>query len=399
MTKKLLPFIVFGALLALAALFLLNRPEAPRLPGAPPEGIAVETLTVAPVDYRVMVQSFGTVRPRTENTLFAQVAGQVVAVSPNFRAGGFFEQGEILLRVDPSDYEAAAASARAALVAAERTLREEEAQAEQARQDWERLGDGGPAPLLVLRVPQMEAARAAAESARAALRRAELDLERTGIRAAYAGRVLETAADVGQVITASTELARIYAVDTVEIRLPINNRDLPFIKLPESYRRNARSTAALPDVTIISRLAGEQRWAGKIVRTEGAIDTGTQQLYVVARIEDPYGAKARGRQPLKINQYVTAVIAGETVPGALVIPNGAIYQGSYVYVVEDGVLRRRDIGLAWQNETEALVASGLSAGDTLVLTPLGQVISGTPAIIAGAPAGDAGHARAPARQP
>jgi RND family efflux transporter MFP subunit len=387
MIKKLLPFIVLGGLIAVAALFLLNRPEAPRLPAAPSEGIAVETLTVTPVDYRIMVESYGTVRPRTENTLFAQVAGQIVSTSPNFRAGGFFEQGEVLLRVDPRDYEAAVAGARANLVAAEQALQEEEAQAEQVRQDWQRLGNGEPAPPLVLRLPQLEAARAALESARAALRQAELDLERTGIRAPYAGRVLQAAVDVGQIITSSTELAAIYAVDTVEIRLPLKNRDLAYIRLPESYRFNASNANALPDVTIISNLVGEQRWAGKIVRTEGAIDTGTQQLYVVARIDDPYGQKARGRQPLKINQYVTATIAGETVAGALVIPNSAIYQGSYVYIVEDGVLRRRDIDIVWQNDTEAIVASGLAAGDALVLTPLGQVISGTPAILAGTAAG------------
>lgn len=384
MIRKLLPFLVFGGLVALAAVFLFNRPEAPRLPETPPEGITVETRIVNPVDYPVVLQSYGTVRPRTENTLFAQVAGQITAASPNFRAGGFFEQDEMLLRVDPRDYEAAAASARANLVAAEQALQEEEAQAEQVLQDWQRLGNGEPASPLVLRKPQLEAARAAVESARAALDQAELDLERTQIHAPYAGRVLEAAVDVGQIINTSTELAQIYAVDVVEVRLPVKNRDLAYIRLPESFRHDAGIASDLPDVTLISRLVGEQRWAGKIVRTEGAIDTATQQLYVVARIEDPYGRKARGRQPLKINQYVTATITGDTVPGALVIPNSAIYQNSYIYVVEDGVLRRRDIAIAWQNDTEAIIGAGLQAGDALVLTPLGQVISGTPAILAGA---------------
>lgn len=394
MMKKLLPVLVFGGLAALAALFVLNRPETPRLPGAPPAGIAVETLTVTPVDYPVRLQSYGTVRPRTENTLYAQVAGQVTAVSPNFRAGGFFEQDEMLLRVDPRDYEAAVASARANLVAAEQALQEEEAQAEQVLQDWQRLGNGEAASPLVLRKPQLEAARAAVDSARAALARAELDLERTQIRAPYAGRVLQATADVGQIINTSTELAQIYAVDVVEIRLPVKNRDLAYIRLPESYRHNTATTANLPEVTLISELVGEQRWAGRIVRTEGAIDTGTQQLYVVARIDDPYGSKAEGRQPLKINEYVTATIKGDIVPGALVIPNSAIYQGSYVYVVEDGVLRRRDVRIAWQNDTEAIIGAGLAAGDALVLTPLGQVISGTPAIVAGA-----ADAAEPARKP
>ncbi|MCC6209303.1 MAG: efflux RND transporter periplasmic adaptor subunit [Gammaproteobacteria bacterium] len=383
MIKKLLPVFVLGGMIALAALFMLNRPETTRLAGPPPAGIAVETLTVTPTDYQIILQSYGTVRPRTENTLFAQVAGQITAVSPNFRAGGFFEKDEVLLRVDPRDYEASASSARANLVATVQALQEEEAQAEQVLQDWQRLGDGEPASPLALRKPQLEAARAAVDSARAALKRAELDLERTQVRAPYAGRVLQATVDAGQIINTSTELAQIYAVDVVEIRLPVNNRDLAYIRLPESYRHDANTATDLPEVTFTSRLVGEQRWTGRIVRTEGAIDTGTQQLYIVARIDDPYGRKAHGRQPLKINEYVTAAIKGDIVPGALVIPNSAIYQGSYVYVAEDGVLRRRDIRIAWQNDNEAIIDKGLTAGDALVQTPLGQVITGTPAILAG----------------
>lgn len=114
-----------------------------------------------------------------------------------------------------------------------------------------------------------------------------------------------------------------------------------------------------------------------MVRTEGAIDENSQQLHVIAQIAEPYGAKAKNKPPLKIGQYVTATIQGKSLNKVLVIPNKSIYQGSYVYIVTEGLLKRREVELAWQNEKDVIIRSGLQVGDKLVLTSLGQLISGT----------------------
>ncbi|NVK40770.1 MAG: efflux RND transporter periplasmic adaptor subunit [Oceanospirillaceae bacterium] len=378
MIKKILPVLVFAGLAGMAALVMLNRPEAKRSAAPPETVVRVETLTLAPRPYQVRLQSYGTVRPRTQSTLLPQVSGQITEVSPNFRDGGFFEAGEVLLHIDSRDYEAAVATARAALAESRQALLEEQAQAEQALQDWRRLGNTEAPPALVSRQPQLASARAEVQSAEASLRQAELNLERTKIRAPYAGRVLSTSVDVGQVVSSSTELGEIYAIDYVEIRLPLKNRDLRFIDLPETYRFDDDSgIRRQPGVTLHSSLIEDQQWRGRVVRTEGAIDTSSQQLHVVATIDDPYGLKAQGRQPLKINQYVTAEIEGRQLESALVIPNRTLYQGSFVYLVRDGVLRRQEVEILWQNSHEALVGAGLESGDRLVLTPLGQVSSGT----------------------
>jgi hypothetical protein len=171
-------------------------------------------------------------------------------------------------------------------------------------------------------------------------------------------------------------LATIYAIDSVEIRLPIKNKDLPFIDLPEQFRdgmKNANGST----VEFSSDLVGMQKWQGQVARTEGAIDENAQQLYVVAQINDPYKATAQNQYPIKIGQYIKAQISGKLVADVLVIPNSAIYQGTYVYIVDQGVLQRKNIRLAWQNATQAIIADGLNMGDKLVLTPLGQVSSGT----------------------
>jgi RND family efflux transporter MFP subunit len=266
--------------------------------------------------------------------------------------------------------------AGAILMDARQTLAEAEARTNQAREDWARLGNTGDAPDLVLRIPQLEAAKARIISAESGLQKAELDLERTNIVAPFAGRILRKFVDLGQVVSPNTQLAEIYATDYVEIRLPLRNRDLPFINLPESYRFADVSHASSGRVEIRSDLGGEDSWDAVLVRTEGAIDETARQLHVIAQIDDPFGRGNEDQAPLKIGQYVTARLAGNTVGGALVIPNNTIYQGTYVYTVEDGILRRRDIEIDWQNDVEAIIGAGLSPGDVLVTTPLGQVTSG-----------------------
>lgn len=368
-----------------------NPPTSKRGKPSTAAQMTVETSTLVPQKYQVIVQSFGTVKPRTQSVLFAQVSGQINKVSKQFRAGGFFEQGDFLLQLDDRDHRAEVKIAQASLMSAKQNLQEEDARVKQALADWGRLGNGEAPNALVLRKPQFEAAKAQVLSAEAQLDKVKLSLERTKIVAPYAGRILKKNVDIGQVISSNTQLADIFAVDYVEIRLPIKNKDLPLMKLPEEYRNaHEQSESAdeensmISNVVISSDLMGEQVWQGKIVRTESAIDEMSQQLYVVAQIIRPYDSEYNQGAQIKMGQYVTAKITGREIENALVIPSSAIYQGSYVYIVQDGLLMRKEVQLGWQNGTESIVTLGLNAGEELVLTSLGQVSSGTPVAIAGA---------------
>jgi len=380
--KILIPVVVIVATLLIVMFIKGNPPEA-RRSGKPPKAIiSVSALELKPQNYQIMIDSYGTVKPRTQSLLVAQASGQIIDVSDDFREGGFFEKGDVLLKLDDRDHQAEVKSARANLLSAEQSLLEEKARGQQAITDWQRLGGSEKASSLVLREPQLAAAEAEVLSAQAALEKAQLDLERTKVTAPYAGRILSRSVDLGQVVSNNTQLATIYAIDSVEIRLPIKNKDLSFVNLPEQYRDGAKNQAGSL-VEFTSDLVGEQQWQGQLTRTEGAIDENAQQLYVVAKIDDPYKATANNQYPIKIGQYIKAQITGKTVSDALIIPNSTIYQGTYVYIVQEGVLKRKDITLAWQNATQAMIKIGLTAGDKLVLTPLGQVSSGTQVSILG----------------
>ncbi len=384
--KLLLPLTIVAITAALLMFIFDNPPTSKRFKQAKTAQMTVETKVITPQTYQVNIQSFGTVKPRTQSVLFAQVSGQINSVSEQFRDGGFFEKGDVLIQLDDRDHKAEVNIATASLMSAKQQLQEEVARGKQAAIDWERLGKGKTPNELVLRKPQLEAAKAAVMSAQAQFDKVNLSLERTKIVAPYAGRILKKNVDIGQVISSNTQLADIYAADTVEVRLPIKNKDLPLITLPEEYRTSSNAAEVNRNfnrVEFSSDLMGAQSWNGTIIRTESAIDSVSQQLYVVGQIDSPFDENSSNSAQIKIGQYVTAVIKGKALTNVIVIPSSAIYQGSYVYTVENNVLLRKEIQLSWQNGSEAIVSSGLNANDELVLTSLGQVSSGTPVAING----------------
>lgn len=404
LVKILLPLLVLAVSGWLARGIVLNPPQAERRQPRPPE-IVVEAQPLTRQDYRVQIRSQGTVRPHTRGTLITQLAGQVTEVADSFREGGFFAAGETLLRIDPRDYQIAVTVAEAELARAEAAAREERARAEAAASEWRQLNRGREANELVLRKPQLAAALAATEAARAQLAKAELDLQRTRIQAPYAGRVMSKNVAIGQYVTRGTVLAEIYASDYLEVRLPLTNRQLGFVDLPEGPFRDGRAGADTPAVTL-SAVVGrrEQRWQGRVVRVASTVDTASRQLYVIAQIDNPYG-QDNGGDPalLRVGQFVNAVIEGELLENVIVVPRAALAEGDELLLVDaDGRLQRRRVAVVWSDARSAVLADGALTDDhqlLLSLTPLPGVLSGTPvtARVGGKPVETA--ARPPAARP
>lgn len=375
---KLFPLVAIAVFAVVIFILYATRPTADRSFKPQAAHVAVSVRQLEPAPYTVNIQSYGLVQPRIQTELTAQIDGKVDFVSESLRDGGFFKKGEVLISIEKADYEIALTAAEANYLEAEQNLIEQQALAEQAREDWKRLGrSGNPAPL-ALKEPQVAAAKAKLKAAQANLEGAELDLARTQIRAPYDGRVLSKYTELGNVVGANKSLADIYSIDAIEVKLPIRNSDIGLLQLPESYNvAPPLAEPTLPRVVLTSNLVEQTDWEGTIARTSGAVEADSRQIYVVARIDSPFGKKALNKTPLKIRQYVTASVQGRTLTDAIVIPNKTIYQGSYVYLYKDGMVHRQPVTLLWQNNTEALVKTGLQAGDQLVITPLGQLASGT----------------------
>ena len=197
-TKKKVIILValVGVTLLLTTLIWNNPPQSKRFKPSKAPQMTVVTKVLVPENYQVNVASFGKVKPRTQSMLFAQVSGQINHVSGQFRDGGFFEKGDVLVQLDDRDHQSEVKIAKASLLSAQQMLLEEDARVEQAHADWQRLGNGKTASALVLRQPQLAAAKAQVLSAQAKLDKAELSLERTQIIAPYAGRILKKQVDI-----------------------------------------------------------------------------------------------------------------------------------------------------------------------------------------------------------
>ena len=338
----------------------------------PSANTQVDAIRVEPTNYQPKIVTRGLVRPRTSSRLLPEVSGTITEVSPSFFEGRFFKKGEVLVQIDPRDYETAVITSEASLAQTRLLLEQEKAQVEQARIDWERLNPGKAAPSLVGRTPQLAKAEADVKSAEAQLARAERNLERTEIRAPYDGLIRVKNVDVGQYVSPGTVIAEIFATDFVEIRLPIRNQDLAFLELPETYSDNTSNEIEGPTANLFADYGGQRySWQGRVVRAEGAIDSMSRQLYVVVQVDEPYASDKSGKPPLKVGLFVEALIDGVVLDDVFALPNKAVLEGdTVVFVEEGGAIERRELVPVWMDDAVTVFDDGLSTGEIVSITPL-----------------------------
>ena len=374
-TKVVLPIAILCAFV-LAAVVFAARPEPERQ--APPKpALLVDVATAHRQPVTFVVHSQGAVTARTQTTLVSEVSGQIVEVAPAFVSGGFFKRGDVLVRIDPRNYETALKRARSEAAQAQTKVATEHALAGYAYQDWQRLRSldaaQRPASDLALRKPQLAEAVAGLDFAEANLQKAEEDLNRTVIRAPYDGLVRSKRADVGQFVNMGTALADTFAIDYAEVRLPLPQNELQYLDLPASG-----SDDFLP-VTLNADVGGvPNTWEGRIVRTEGVFDPQSRVLHVVAQVDDPYRTTLDGDgEPLRIGTFVTAAIEGRAGGDLFVIPRHSLQRGQTLWLVqEDMTIAPRDLEILRSDEEFAYVVSGLNGGDRYTVTPPEQPLPG-----------------------
>lgn len=325
---------------------------------------------------QIIVHSQGTVIPRTESNVVSQVSGQIVYASPNFASGGFFEKGDLMLRVDPTDYKLARTRAELQVAQAELRLAQEEEESKLAQEEWSKIGNG-EAGDLVLRKPQLKEAVANLASAKAGLDQAKINLGRTEINAPYFSRVRSKQADVGQVVNMGTPVAAIYAIDYAEVRLPLPDAELAYIDIPYQYRNGTKGNG--PGVKLSSSFAGkEYTWNARLVRLEGEIDQRSRMVNAVARIENPYDDSSNGEKPpLSVGMFVTAEIEGKVYKNVFELSRQALRGENTVwYISEDDKLYKKEVKVLRLEKDKAIIESGIIEGSRICISSLDVVVDG-----------------------
>ena len=321
----------------------------------------VEVMVLEPLATTFQVRTQGTVRPRTETILSAEVSGTITSISPDFVAGGVFQAGETLMRIDPTNY-------RVAVDKAEALVNQRQIEFDGAK----KLRSQG-----YRAESELASAAAALASAKAELVRAKRDFERTYIRLPYEGIVRVKETDIGQFVNPGSRLGVVFATDFAEIRLPLTDLDLAFVDLPDLAEITASVDGAGPMVTLTAVQKGvEKKWRAQIVRGEGVVDERSRVTYAVARIEDPYRLHSDGT-PLPMGTFVAASIDGSEILSVMRVPQSAV-RGSdqLLFIDAENKLRIRKVDIVRSDAEFAYVRGGATAGERVVLTALEAPING-----------------------
>lgn len=373
--KKYVPLLLVLGAIAVTVIMFLSQPE-PVKAAAPEAALAVKTQILKSTSVTLEVESQGTVQPRTRTSLISEVSGAVLEVSEQFIVGGTFGAGDVLLSLDPTDYEVALQRAEAQLISANAKLELEKARAIQAAKEWQMTGrPQSEAPILALRKPYLAEAEANILQSKAEVKRAKQKLEKTKIRAPYAGMVASKGADVGQYVTTGSRLGETFAIDFVEVRLPLTERDLA--------RMDALTFKGIPSesmVTLSGSVNGKQReWLAEVVRSEGVVNEINRSQYLVARMSDPYGISGSGDSvspPLLVGTFVTAKLKGKVLEDVFELPRSALLQGSKVATVDSQTrMNIRAVDVIFSDDSFYYV-TGLNDGVQVITSALGTPIEG-----------------------
>ncbi|MCY4399672.1 MAG: efflux RND transporter periplasmic adaptor subunit [Gemmatimonadetes bacterium] len=377
---------ILAGAVAIAAIMIQMRPEPPLR--EPPSRVPfVTTASAVAGSGPIPVYGAGTVRPRAEIDVAAQIAGKVEWVDPAYQGGGRIQEGQVLFRIADDDYQNRVQQARANVAAQQVALLQAAEDARIALAEYELFRQRQPdaattaeANPLTLRQPQLDAARAALARDSAALADAELALSRTEVQAPFSGVVRTESVGLGQFVAAGQSVGRLYADDAVEVIVPLSDADAALVPMLWQLRAGDRNRRVRASVTT-GYGRGVYSWAGYVDRAEAALDEQTRTIDVVVRVPNPFaggmpvgdgdGDSATEGPPLLVGQFVEVQIDGLAPESYFTVPRSALRTGNEIWALDKGslvtivpveVLQRSDdvvFVTGALNADQAVVVSGI----------------------------------------
>jgi RND family efflux transporter MFP subunit len=370
-TKVLYPLLVLIAGFALAGLLASNKPTV-KSEAYKPLVTTIRVLRAEAKTEHLAITSQGTVQPRSESELIPEVSGRVVWISPSLVGGGSFKEGDILLRIDQSDYQSTLQRNKAVVQRSE----VEQAYATDELKRIRKLFEKNLASQSQLdgaeRTAHVAAANLLEESAK--LDQAQRDLARTELIAPFDGLVRNEHVDLGQFVSRGNEIGVIYATDYVEVRLPIAASQLEYLGLPASAWGQI-PVDIQPPVTVTADFGNTRViWEGLLVRAEAEIDERSRMIYGVTRL---LSMRDEDSLPIAVGLFVQAEIRGRKVDNVIRLPRSAIRDSNQVLVVDqDNRLRFRNVVILRLEHEDVLISGGLTDGELISISPMQTVVDG-----------------------
>ncbi len=352
-------------ILAATAVYILYE-KAPVTGKSRPERLIplVDTIIVEPDDEEIFIKAYGTVIPAKEVSLQSEVDGRVIEVSSNLIPGGLIKRGEPILRIDPSDYIMAVKERKADMEEALYELEIEQGRQVIAKREWELLGEEvrsySSNQRLVLREPHSKRLQARLEAAENRLRQAELDLNRTELRAPFNSLVIDEFVDVGKIVSRQSVLAVLAGTDHYRVKASISADKISRISFPDSNSGSSSETR------IVFDHEGDRAiiYKGRVLSLLGDLDPKGRMARVLIEIEDPLNLDIdNSGHRILLNSYVMVEISAGTLHGVYSIPREVVREGAVLWTVdENSTLKIKKIDILWRKKEEVLVRGDLTPG-------------------------------------
>jgi RND family efflux transporter MFP subunit len=362
---------------AVTMVVFFTEPEAKRAGATKKTAMLVDVIRVRKDTFRPTIQAMGTVKPAQDIILSPRVSGEITGRSSSFIPGGYVEKGEMLLQIDPSDYENALELRESELRQAESDLEIEMGRQNVARQDYQLLDENlsKENKALVLREPQLKAARSRVEAARASVDQAQLDLQRTTLRAPFDAHILTRNVNIGSQVAPGDNLGRLVGRDTYWVEATVPLSKLQWLNFPDDGSRGS-------EVRIKNRTAWpeEAYRKGYLYKLVGTLEERTRMARVLVSVPDPlaYEADTAGLHPLMLGTYVETNILAGKIEDVIRLKRDYIRKNETVWVMENKKLRISDVEIIFRDARYAYIIKGLSEDAQVVTTNLTTVADGAP---------------------
>lgn len=365
--------LLLGGVITLIIFF--TEPEAKQEGATRKTAMLVEVVPVHRNDYRPTVVATGTVQPANDITLSPRVGGEVIEISEHFTPGSTVKKGTVLLQIDPADYRNALQLRRSDLQLAQAALRVELGRQDVAKKDYELIGAdlSSENKALVLREPQLASAKADVAAAEASMRQAELDLQRTTIRAPFDAQIISRNANVGSQVAPGDELGRLVGMEEywVVANVPVGKVNWLTFGGREDQER---STVKIVNENIWP--SGQYR-SGKLFRLVGALNNETRLARVLITVPDPMAINSGDTiPPLMIGTFVETHIEAKELKNVIRLDRNFLRKDETVWVMEEGKLGIRNVDILFEDADYAYITDGLSENDKVITTNLSTVVEG-----------------------
>ncbi len=378
-TKKIILNIVASVLIlaiggGIVKFFLTSAPKAEKQKPST-SGLLIETTTLKPRDYDVIVTSVGTVEAAQKTTLSAKVSGKIIRTNPSFIPGGIVKKGDILAQVDPSDYEASLSQIKAQLSSAKASLQIELGQQASALKELELSGINaqGLNRSLMLREPQLAQAKATVENLEASLIIAQNNVRESAITAPYTGVITKKSAELGSFITSQSSVAEMVSTDAFWVYTTIPT---PYFGFLETL--SAKELFALE--VVLERHGKPLLLKANIIKLLPELDAITKQARLIVAISDPLGlqrSKELAPQTLLLGDTLHVKIKAKHFDAILALPAPFLRANNTVWVMNaEQKLSIKPVEVLIKDDHYAIISKGLAPEDKIITTYLSTAVEG-----------------------